>query len=180
VTAAQDWIDRDCSLNASGHPPQDSWGDDDATACGEKVTEVCRLAWRQRADVLLMEEAVRRVGLSGLSELAAVRVRFGYRRADRVVEARRLAGRWERIYRPYGDEGLTVRTEPRKKLASRAGAQPSLRDYWVVGHLGLLGRVNAEARALRSLLRACACSPARRPSIARVLRSQSTPRESRQ
>lgn len=118
MTAAQDWIDRDCSLNASGHPPQDSWGDDDATACGEKVTEVCRLAWRQRADVLLMEEAVRRVGLS---ELAAVRVRFGYRRADRVIEARRLAGRWERIYRPCGDEGLTVRTEPRKKLASRGG-----------------------------------------------------------
>jgi HTH-like domain len=53
-------------------------------------------------------------------ELAAVRVRFGYRRL--TVLLKREGGRVnaKRIYRLYVDEGLTVRTKPRKRLASRA------------------------------------------------------------
>ena len=173
---------------------------------GEKVTEVCRRLGRQRADVLPVEEAVRRprpVGAARaavaaprkqqveagrgrldarsphppgdrpkkavkprarctlaewaqtayrlsqrraarlipvrletlryrstrdrqdalrqrLRELAAVRVRFGYRRLTVLLKREGWRVNAKRIYRLYGDEGLTVRTKPRKQLASRA------------------------------------------------------------
>jgi putative transposase len=55
-----------------------------------------------------------------LRELAASRVRFGYRR---LTVLRRREG-WhvnaKRIYRLYTDEGLTVRTKHRTKAAGRA------------------------------------------------------------
>jgi putative transposase len=60
-------------------------------------------AWRQR-----------------LRELAAVRVRFGYRRLTVLLKREGWRVNAKRIYRLYDDEGLTVRTKPRKKLASRA------------------------------------------------------------
>jgi putative transposase len=55
-----------------------------------------------------------------LRELAAVRVRFGYRRLTVLLRREGWRVNAKRIYRLYGDEGLTVRTKPRKKLASRA------------------------------------------------------------
>ena len=55
-----------------------------------------------------------------LRELAAVRVRFGYRRLTVLLKREGWRVNAKRIYRLYGDEGLTVRTKPRKKLASRA------------------------------------------------------------
>jgi transposase InsO family protein len=71
---------------------------------GEKVTEVCRRAAEYLA----------------LRELAAVRVRFGYRRLTVLLKREGWRVNAKRIYRLYGLEGLEVRTEPRKKLASRA------------------------------------------------------------
>src|SRR5436309_13370286 len=55
-----------------------------------------------------------------LRELAAVRVRFGYRRLTVLLKREGWRVNAKRIYRLYGDEGLTVRTKPRKQLASRA------------------------------------------------------------
>jgi putative transposase len=54
-----------------------------------------------------------------LRELAAVRVRFGYRRLTVLLKREGWPVNAKRIYRLYGDEGLTVRTKPRKRLASR-------------------------------------------------------------
>jgi putative transposase len=55
-----------------------------------------------------------------LRELAAVRVRFGYRRLTVLLRREGWRVNAKRIYRLYGDEGLAVRTKPRKRLASRA------------------------------------------------------------
>jgi putative transposase len=54
-----------------------------------------------------------------LRELAAVRVRFDYRRLTVVLRREGWRVNAKRIYRLYGLEGLEVRTKPRKKLASR-------------------------------------------------------------
>jgi putative transposase len=54
-----------------------------------------------------------------LRELAAVRVRFGYRRLTVLLRREGWRVNAKRVYRLYCDEGLTVRTKPRKKLASR-------------------------------------------------------------
>ena len=54
-----------------------------------------------------------------LRELAAVRVRFGYRRLTVLLKREGWPVNAKRIYRLYSDEGLTVRTKPRKRLASR-------------------------------------------------------------
>ena len=55
-----------------------------------------------------------------LRELAAVRVRFGYRRLTVLLKREGWRVNAKRIYRLYVEEDLTVRTKPRKKLASRA------------------------------------------------------------
>jgi putative transposase len=55
-----------------------------------------------------------------LRELAAVRVRFGYRRLTVLLKRDGWKVNAKRIYRLYDLEGLAVRTKPRKKLASRA------------------------------------------------------------
>jgi putative transposase len=55
-----------------------------------------------------------------LRELAAVRVRFGYRRLTVLLKREGWTVNAKRVYRLYDLEGLTVRTKPRKKLASRA------------------------------------------------------------
>ena len=54
-----------------------------------------------------------------LRELAAVRVRFGSRRLTVLLKREGWPVNAKRIYRLYGNEGLTVRTKPRKRLASR-------------------------------------------------------------
>ena len=55
-----------------------------------------------------------------LRELAAVRVRFGYRRLTVLLKREGWCVNAKRIYRLYSLERLEVRTKPRKKLASRA------------------------------------------------------------
>lgn len=54
-----------------------------------------------------------------LRELAASRVRFGYRRLTVLLKREGWAVNAKRIYRLYTEEGLTVRTKQRKKAASR-------------------------------------------------------------
>jgi putative transposase len=53
-----------------------------------------------------------------LRELAAVRVRFGYRRLTTLLRREGWPVNAKRIYRLYALEGLAVRTKRRKKLAS--------------------------------------------------------------
>jgi putative transposase len=55
-----------------------------------------------------------------LRELAAVRVRFGYRRLTVLLKREGWTVNAKRVYRLYDLEGLALRTKPRKKLASRA------------------------------------------------------------
>lgn len=55
-----------------------------------------------------------------LSELATVRVRFGYRRLHVMLKREGWRVNHKKVYRIYTEEGLTVRTKKRKKIASRA------------------------------------------------------------
>ncbi len=55
-----------------------------------------------------------------VKELAAVRIRFGYRRLPVLLRREGWAVNHRRVYRIYREEGLIVRTKKRKKIASRA------------------------------------------------------------
>ena len=55
-----------------------------------------------------------------LRELAASRVRFGYRRLTVMLRREGWRVNPKRIYRLYTEDGLTVRTKVRKKLARRS------------------------------------------------------------
>ena len=55
-----------------------------------------------------------------LRELAASRVRFGYRRLTVILRREGWRVNAKRVYRLYSEDGLTVRTKTRKKLARRA------------------------------------------------------------
>ena len=57
------------------------------------------------------------------------RVRFGYRR--QTVTLRREVGRVnpKRIYRLYSEDGLTVRTKVRKKLANSASRNAAAKRF---------------------------------------------------
>jgi putative transposase len=55
-----------------------------------------------------------------LRELATSRVRFGYRRLTVILRREGWRVNPKRIYRLYTEDGLTVRTKLRKKLAQRS------------------------------------------------------------
>ncbi len=55
-----------------------------------------------------------------LRELAASRVRFGYRRLTVMLRREGWPVNAKRIYRLYAEDGLAVRTKIRKKIARRA------------------------------------------------------------
>ena len=61
------------------------------------------------------QEALRR----RLRELAGNRVRYGYRRLAVLLQREGWPVNAKRIYRLYCEEGLSIRSQPRKKLASR-------------------------------------------------------------
>ena len=61
-----------------------------------------------------------------LRELAASRVRFGYRRLTVLLRREGWAVNAKRIYRLYTEDGLAVRTKVRKKIARRSRV-PTLR-----------------------------------------------------
>nr|WP_233231572.1 IS3 family transposase [Tichowtungia aerotolerans] len=54
-----------------------------------------------------------------IKELAAKRVRFGYRRIHVLLRREGWEINHKRVYRVYMEENLAVRTKPRKKLANR-------------------------------------------------------------
>lgn len=66
------------------------------------------------------QEALRR----RLRELAGSRVRYGYRRLAVLLQREGWSVNAKRIYRLYCEEGLSVRSQPRKKLASRIRVAP--------------------------------------------------------
>ena len=66
------------------------------------------------------QEALRR----RLRELAASRVRYGYRRLAVLLQREGWPINAKRIYRLYCEEGLSVRSQPRKKLASHVRVTP--------------------------------------------------------
>jgi len=82
---------------------------------GTKLIPVHNRTLRYRA-TRNRQEALRQ----RLRELAAVRVRFGYRRLTVLLKRDGWKVNAKRIYRLYDLEGLAVRTKPRKRLASRA------------------------------------------------------------
>jgi len=55
-----------------------------------------------------------------MRELAAARVRFGYRRLTVLLRREGWSVNAKRIYRLYTEEGLTVRTKRRTKAAGRS------------------------------------------------------------
>ena len=55
-----------------------------------------------------------------LRELATSRVRFGYRRLTVILRREGWRVNPKRVYRLYTEDGLTVRTKVRKKLARRS------------------------------------------------------------
>ena len=55
-----------------------------------------------------------------LKDLAATRVRFGYRRLHILLKREGWEVNHKKVYRLYTEDGLTVRTKKRKKMASRA------------------------------------------------------------
>lgn len=57
-----------------------------------------------------------------VKELAAARIRFGYRRLHVLLRREGWMVNHKRVYRIYCEEGLVVRTKKRKKIASRARA----------------------------------------------------------
>ena len=63
-----------------------------------------------------------------LRELAASRVRFGYRRLTVMLRREGWRVNAKRIYRLYTEEGLAVRTKVRKKIARR------MRSRWLRQH----------------------------------------------
>ena len=54
-----------------------------------------------------------------IKELAAKRVRFGYRRIHVLLRREGWQVNHKKVYRIYREEDLAVRTKPRKKLANR-------------------------------------------------------------
>ena len=80
----------------------------------------CRLARIERSSYRYVSCAAPQTALRiGLRELAAVRIRFGYRRLTVLLRREGWAVNAKRIYRLYRQEGLEVRTRKRKKVASR-------------------------------------------------------------
>jgi putative transposase len=68
------------------------------------------------------QEALRR----RLRELAGSRVRYGYRRLAVLLQREGWPVNAKRIYRLYCEEGLSVRSQRRKKLASRVRVTPAV------------------------------------------------------
>jgi putative transposase len=63
-----------------------------------------------------------------LRELAANRVRFGYRRLTVLLRREGWPVNAKRIYRLYTEDGLAVRTKVRKKIARRTRV-PAVKLY---------------------------------------------------
>jgi transposase InsO family protein len=73
-----------------------------------------------------------------LRELAANRVRFGYRRLTVMLRREGWAVNAKRIYRLYTADGLAVRTKVRKKIARSTMAQNFTVGQWKPGPISMV------------------------------------------
>ncbi len=88
---------------------------------GFRVSErrACRLAGVARSSYRYRSQAADQTALRlRLRELAATRVRYGYRRLHVLLRREGWLVNHKRIYRLYREEGLGIRVKRRKKLAS--------------------------------------------------------------
>jgi putative transposase len=88
---------------------------------GFRVSErrACRLAGVARSSYRYRSVAVDQTALRlRLRELAATRVRYGYRRLHILLRREGWRINHKRVYRLYREEGLGIRVKRRKKLAS--------------------------------------------------------------
>ena len=87
-----------------------------------------------------------------LKELAAVRVRFGYRRLHVLLRREGWPVNAKRVYRLYREENLTVRTKKRRKIASVGrtpqGVAQRLNEQW---SMDFVHDRTEEGRSLRVL-----------------------------
>jgi putative transposase len=95
---------------------------------GFRVSErrACRLAGVARSSYRYRTVAVDQTALRlRLRDLAATRVRYGYRRLHILLRREGWRVNHKRVYRLYREEGLGIRVKRRKKLASAARVLPS-------------------------------------------------------
>jgi len=78
----------------------------------------CRLVWLARSTQRYRScRAVRDAELRGrLKELAAQRMRFGYRRLTAMLARQGMRANHKRVYRLYCEEGLTMRIRQRRRI----------------------------------------------------------------
>jgi putative transposase len=95
---------------------------------GFRVSErrACRLAGVARSSYRYRSQATDQTALRlRLRDLAATRVRYGYRRLHVLLRREGWRVNHKRVYRLYREEGLGIRVKRRKKLASAARVQPA-------------------------------------------------------
>jgi putative transposase len=95
---------------------------------GFRVSErrACRLAGVARSSYRYRSQAADQTALRlRLRDLAAARVRYGYRRLHILLRREGWHVNHKRIYRLYREEGLGIRVKRRKKLASAPRVLPS-------------------------------------------------------
>jgi len=94
---------------------------------GFRVSErrACRLASVARSSYRYRSQAADQTALRlRLRDLAATRVRYGYRRLHVLLRREGWLVNHKRIYRLYREEGLGIRVKRRKKLASAPRVLP--------------------------------------------------------
>jgi putative transposase len=109
-----------------------------------------------------------------LKDLAAVRVRYGYRRLHILLRREGWAVNHKRVYRLYNEEGLSIRAKlPRRKRAWRYRAgRPQIiapNDVWA---MDFMSDALFDARPFRLLTVVDCCS---REGLATVPRANSEP-----
>src|SRR4029077_8845452 len=105
-----------------------------------------------------------------LKDLAAVRVRYGYRRLHVLLRREGWAGNHKRVYRLYNEEGLSIRAKlPRRKRAWRyRTGRPQIiapNDVWA---MDFMSDALFDGRPFRLLTVVDCCS---REGLATVLRA---------
>jgi putative transposase len=95
---------------------------------GFRVSErrACRLAGVARSSYRYRSQAADQTALRiRLRDLAAARVRYGYRRLHVLLRREGWRVNHKRVYRLYREEGLGIRVKRRKKLASAPRVLPA-------------------------------------------------------
>jgi putative transposase len=86
-----------------------------------RLLELRRSTYRYRARKAERDTALR----TRLKELAAQRMRFGYRRLTAMLAREGMPANHKRVYRLYGEEGLTMRIRQRRRIRWNGGVVKS-------------------------------------------------------